>query len=210
MSYSKTAWQSTPEMVGTPTPQDLPAEDVSNEDDLATGSMPLRLARRLERYGFLDRLGFVGEWLSRLVDKSGVERELRGRPIGHALHPLLTDLPLGCWTASVLLDVSGPGSRRAAQRLVGWGLVLSVPTAAAGAAEWRGLPNRAARRVTTAHAIGNAAVILMYLRSWLARRDGRQLTGMTWSLAGGLMAVGTGYLGGHLSFVLGSGQGERH
>src|SRR5947208_269277 len=61
---------------------------------------------------------------------------LRGRWLGHALHPLLTDLPLGCWIGAGLLDLlGGKGGRRAAQRLVGLGLVFVPATAAAGMAD---------------------------------------------------------------------------
>ncbi len=57
----------------------------------------------------------------------------RGERLGHALHPLLTDFPLGCWIGAGLLDlVGGRSSRRAAQRLVGLGLLFVPPTALAG------------------------------------------------------------------------------
>ena len=31
----------------------------------------------------------------------------RGTPLGHPLHPALTDLPIGFWTSSLLLDIVG-------------------------------------------------------------------------------------------------------
>ena len=60
--------------------------------------------------------------------------------LGHPLHPLLTDLPIGFWTSAFVLDlVGGPGSRDASRQLVAWGVVSAVPTAAAGLADWPGL-----------------------------------------------------------------------
>jgi hypothetical protein len=39
---------------------------------------------------------------------TGRGRELLGgRWLGHSLHPLLTDLPLGCWSSASLLDLLG-------------------------------------------------------------------------------------------------------
>ena len=36
-----------------------------------------------------------------------VKDALSGTWLGHALHPLLTDLPIGTWTSAVLLDWLG-------------------------------------------------------------------------------------------------------
>lgn len=135
---------------------------------------------------------------------------LRGTWLGHALHPLLTDLPLGCWLSAGFLDLlGGRSSRRAAQRLVGLGLLAVPPTAASGLTDWTGIRNERTRRIGVAHAFGNAIVALLYLRSWRARRRGRHVRGALWAMTGGLLALGTGYLGGHLSFGRGVGVGER-
>ncbi len=136
---------------------------------------------------------------------------LRGTWLGHALHPLLTDFPLGCWASAALLDIAGGRTaRRSARFLVGMGLMASVPTAAAGIAEWKSLPNRATTRVGTAHALGNAAAILCYARSWVnRRREPETRAGLGWGMLGGLLCLGTGYLGGHLSFGRGTGVGIR-
>jgi uncharacterized membrane protein len=135
---------------------------------------------------------------------------LRGEWLGHALHPLLTDFPLGCWIGAGLLDlVGGRRSRPAAQRLVGLGLLAVPATAAAGAADWSASEDPRARRVGTVHAVGNAVGSLCYLRSWRHRRAGRQARGIAWGMAGGGFGWVTGYLGGHLTLVLGTGHGPR-
>ena len=135
---------------------------------------------------------------------------LRGEWLGHALHPLLTDFPLGCWIGAGLLDlVGGRRSRPAAQRLVGLGLLAVPATAAAGAADWCRSEDPRARRVGTVHAVGNALGSLCYLRSWRLRRAGRQARGIAWGVAGGGLGWVTGYLGGHLTLVLGTGRGPR-
>ena len=55
---------------------------------------------------------------------------LRGEWLGHAIHPLLTDVVLGTWTSASLLDLfGGPDSPVPAQRLVGAGLLAAGPTA---------------------------------------------------------------------------------
>jgi len=135
---------------------------------------------------------------------------LRGDWLGHALHPLLTDLPLGCWVSAGLLDTfAGRSSRRAAQRLVGAGVLFMPPAIASGLAEYRELDLPQPRRVAVIHAAGNSVAGFLYLSSWLSRRRGSHARGVLMSALGGLCALATGYLGGHLAFARGSGTGER-
>lgn len=135
---------------------------------------------------------------------------LRGEWLGHALHPLLTDIPLGCWMSAGMLDlVGGKKSRPAAQKLVAMGLMWTPVTVASGLADWSGVSDRKAQRVGFVHAVGNAAVAGMYFMSWRARRKGHHVRGKVLGLLGGTLALGTGYLGGHMSFAQGVGQGAR-
>jgi uncharacterized membrane protein len=152
----------------------------------------------------------VDQAAARVAGRSRVGSILRGDWLGHALHPVLSDLPLGCWTAAAILDLTT--SRRGnpvAQRLIATGLLFAAPTAAAGLAEFGTLTDQRSRRVAVVHAAGNAVAMGLYLVSWRARRHGHHLVGKAASTLGGVAAIGTGYLGGHLSFVLGAGGGER-
>src|SRR6476659_4616240 len=98
---------------------------------------------------------------------------LRGEWLGHAVHPLLTDLVLGTWTSASLLDLCGGAeSSAAAQRLVGVGLAAVGPTAWAGWAEWSAAGPRD-KRVGLVHAVTNGVAISLYAASWGARRRGR-------------------------------------
>jgi uncharacterized membrane protein len=135
---------------------------------------------------------------------------LRGEWLGHALHPLMTDVPLGCWMSASLLDlVGGRRSRASARRLLGIGILAAVPTAASGLADYGTIETQTSRRVAAVHGAGNTLALLAYVRSWRLRGRGHHLRGMAWALSGGAMAVVTGYLGGHLSFARAVGTGER-
>ena len=64
---------------------------------------------------------------------------LRGEWLGHAVHPVLTDVVIGTWTSASVLDViGGRDSAVAAQRLIGTGLMAAAPTAWTG---WAGSPS---------------------------------------------------------------------
>ena len=169
-----------------------------------------KLLSRFEHEESLDRTAEQLDKAAATVAAGTRQSLLRGDWLGHALHPLLTDFPLGCWLSAGLLDIfGGRSSRRAAQRLVGAGVLFVPPTIASGLAEYRELGQQRTRRVAVVHAGGNAIVALLYLSSWLARRRGEHARGVMMSALGGLGALGTGYLGGHLSFARGSGMGER-
>jgi nitrite reductase/ring-hydroxylating ferredoxin subunit/uncharacterized membrane protein len=123
---------------------------------------------------------------------------LTGRWLGHAVHPVLTDLPIGFWTSAFTLDlIGGKRSRKASQRLVGIGVLCALPTAASGAADWSDTTGPE-RRVGLVHAGLNTAALACFGASWLARRKGRHGRGVLYGIVGSAFATGGGFFGGHL------------
>jgi uncharacterized membrane protein len=126
---------------------------------------------------------------------------LRGAWLGHPLHPMLTDLPIGFWTSAVTLDFLAPRSgKRAAQLLMGLGSLSALPTALAGLTDASGIKDTETRRTAAIHGIGNAAALALFTLSWRARRHGHGGRGVVWGLLGTGAATGAGYLGGQLAF----------
>jgi uncharacterized membrane protein len=171
----------------------------------------LRAAERLEHANALDRpvRGLVP--LVRAVIPDGRRRYLlSGRWFGHALHPLLTDVPIGAWTSSLILDYAGGSSaEHAADLLVGVGIAAVAPTAASGWSDWSETLTPEQRRLGLVHAGANIAAASLFSASLLRRREGRRGSGKLLSLAGaGALSIG-GYLGGHLSYARSAGTGER-
>jgi hypothetical protein len=160
----------------------------------------VRWTLRLEETAALDRPVQALEPLVQEVFATGTRGAvLRGEWLGHALHPLLTDVVLGTWTSASLLDLfGGRDSSAAAQRLVGAGLLAAGPTAWSGWAEWSAAGSRE-KRVGLVHAVTNAAAIGVYAASWSARRKGRHGKGALLALAGAAVSGVGAYLGGHLA-----------
>jgi nitrite reductase/ring-hydroxylating ferredoxin subunit/uncharacterized membrane protein len=139
------------------------------------------------------------------IGRGGLRDLLTGRHFGHALHPVLTDIPIGFWTSAFTLDlIGGRRSRAAAQTLVGLGVLSALPTAASGAADWSETTAEE-RRVGLVHAALNSAAIACFTASWLARRRGHHGRGIFFGLAGSAVATGGGYFGGHLVQRMGLG-----
>ncbi len=150
----------------------------------------------------------VDHRLDRLLSGGKTREVLRGEWLGHALHPVLTDFPLGAWTATSFLDLFGNEEMRsAAQRLNAFGLAAAIPTAMTGAADYSS-GGKEDRRVALVHAAVNSAAFCFYGLSYLQRRKDRHKSAVALGIVGGIVATAGGYLGGHLSLVRGMGLPE--
>ncbi|HEY3575137.1 MAG TPA: Rieske (2Fe-2S) protein [Arthrobacter sp.] len=151
-----------------------------------------------------DRLDGVASTISKAVGKAVQPRPVRntlsGTTLGHPLHPVLTDFPIGAWTMATVLDaVGGPASEPAADILVAVGIATAVPTAAAGLNDWSDTEGKS-RRVGLVHAVANGTALCLFSSSAVARASGSRSIGKTLGLAGfGVLMFG-GFLGGHLTF----------
>lgn len=163
----------------------------------------------LENNRGIDRITPVVAATSRPFNREPAAGVLRGTWLGHALHPLLTDIPLGCWIAALLLDMTPGNNRKASRRLIAFGVAAVPLTAAAGLSEWDTIDRAEDRRVAAVHALGNTLAALAFTKSWLSRRRDEQMRGIMWGWLGGVAALFTGYLGGHMSFARRVGTGER-
>lgn len=167
------------------------------------------LTERLEALEGLDGLaGAVADAVGKLVPPGAVKNALSGTFLGHSLHPVLTDLPIGTWTSAALLDVlGGEDSAKAAELLVGLGILTSLPTAASGFSDWADT-QEGERRVGLLHALSNTAALGLLGGSYAARRRGNHRTGVLLGLVGTGVASFGAYLGGHLTMGLGVGTNQ--
>ena len=134
-----------------------------------------------------------------------VKNALSGTWLGHSLHPVLTDLPIGAWVSATVLDLAaGEEGAVAARRLVGIGVLAAAPTAAAGAADWSDT-HGPAQRTGLIHWAGNFTATVLQGTSWAVRRRGHRGAGAALSLLALTITVGAAYLGGHLTLRRGVG-----
>lgn len=158
----------------------------------------LRVMDRLENSPRADGLSDALRGTVRHLPFGSARDALHGRWLGHPVHPLLVQFPIGAWLSAAVLDLV-PGGHRAARLLVGAGLAGAGPAAVAGWVDWAEL-RRPQQRVGLVHAAANITGVVCYAVSLTARCRGRHWRGRLWSL-GGLAAIGVGgALGGHLAY----------
>ena len=167
-----------------------------DEPGIVTWTKRIEAAQELD--GPVERLKPVA---AALIKDPARRDLLLGRWLGHALHPVMTDLPIGFWTSATVLDlVGGERSRPAATRLLALGLLVAGPTAATGWAEWSHA-TRPEQRVGVVHAAANISALGCFAASLVSRWSGRHGRGVMMSLAGSAALGVGGYLGSHLTLA---------
>lgn len=164
-----------------------------------------QLVERLEHAEALDAPAeAVQERIGKLVRTGPFKDLLSGTWLGHPVHPLLVTVPIGSWVGAAVLDLGGAPMAKAADRMIGLGVLSALPTALTGASDWLDTVD-AERRVGFVHATGNYAAVALMGLSWVARKRGRRGVGVTLSLLADGLVSATGYLGGHMSYAQGVG-----
>ncbi len=163
--------------------------------------------------GFLDRLADVSTFdkaiepartaVQAVLKPGAVKDALHGTWLGHPLHPVLVQVPVGSWASAGLLDAIPP-LRPAATVLIGTGVAMSVPAALSGAADWSE-QEIGVRRLGALHAVANTVALGLYVGSLAARARGRGTLGRVLAYAGLGVASGSAAVGGHMSYAQSSG-----
>src|SRR5215210_6020653 len=163
--------------------------------------------------GFLDRLADVTAF-DKAIDpaRRAVQGALRpqafkdllhGTWLGHPVHPVLVQVPVGSWLSAGVLDAV-PALRPAATALIGTGVTAAVPAALSGAADWseQGI---GVRRLGAIHALANTMALGLYAGSLVARAKGRGGLGRVLSYTGLGIATASASVRGHMSYAQSSG-----
>ena len=140
--------------------------------------------------GFIDKqtwLDGISEAVQPVLEKAFSETGEPGRVLkdllngvwlGHPLHPVITDVPIGAWTVSQVLDIislaAGDDDNldRASDMALGIGVVAAVGAAVTGIVDWSdtyGSP----RRMGMAHALLNTLALTLNVGSLGLRAGGR-------------------------------------
>ena len=173
-----------------------------------------RISARIIKSNSIGKISaFLDKVLQRCLGMPAMRRFkvfLNGTWIGHPLHPMLTDIPIGAWTLTILLDLIGllfvfPQLGLASSISAFIGVAGALAAAAAGLADWMDIdpPEKA---IGAFHASVNVSATILFLISFLMRWGGHWRLGWATfviALVGYLLAMIGGYLGGALVFYKG-------
>jgi uncharacterized membrane protein len=138
--------------------------------------------------------------------------ETRIKFFGHPVHPMLVVLPLGLFAVAVIFDVAYLATDDATFAQVAFwnitiGIVGGLLAAGFGLIDWLAIPTGTrAKRLGLWHGGGNAAIVVLFLVSWLLRVPQHAYAPNLVPFVLGLVAVPaalvTAWLGGELVFRL--------
>ncbi|MGN6592104.1 MAG: DUF2231 domain-containing protein [Terriglobales bacterium] len=146
--------------------------------------------------------------LDTVIESLGPRRDqlrawAHGEPLGHPLHAMLTDVPLGAWTTALIFDLMAGRQPRqpwasAARGAIGIGLAGALAAAVTGLADWHQITDREVRRIGLVHGLVNVLGVSAFTLSFLRRR--RPGHGRRSALAGFALAATAAQLGGTLVY----------
>ena len=134
-----------------------------------------------------------------------VKNAMHGVWLGHPLHPVLTDIPLGAWTTALVCDAMEEITGRkefgiGADLAIGVGLAGAVGAAVTGLTDWSETDGRA-RQIGITHGLLNIAGAVLYTSSLACRKSGDRGVGRGLSLLGFAVAIGSAWLGGNMVYT---------
>ena len=136
---------------------------------------------------------------------------LHGTWAHEPLHSVMTDVPIGSWTAALLFDGIGAVSgnktmNTAADALVVLGLVSATGAAVLGMNDWAEVKREAPRKIGAMHALLNVAATGLYAASLFERRKkGSRSAARIWGTLGYLTVSLSSHLGGNMIYEHGIG-----
>ena len=124
-----------------------------------------------------------------------IERRL----VGHPVHPMITDVPVGAWTLAQVFDVvsaqrgDDAGLDNASDLAVGVGVVAAVGAAVTGFTDWSEVGG-VQRKMGLVHGLLNGVSLVFYLGSLALRLNGSNRARARTLSATGYLISGDGRL----------------
>ncbi|HEX3105432.1 MAG TPA: DUF2231 domain-containing protein [Terriglobales bacterium] len=129
---------------------------------------------------------------------------LNGTWLGEPLHVVLTDVPIGAWTAAIAFDVlDGVRARRefeaAAEISIALGLIGAVGAAVTGVVDWSDV-DPPARRTGFIHGLVNLSATALFATSLVLRKKSSRTGGRACAAIGYAVMTYAAHLGGKMVY----------
>jgi nitrite reductase/ring-hydroxylating ferredoxin subunit/uncharacterized membrane protein len=162
---------------------------------------------------WLDGLGDpLQSWINGVYSSAGANGKraknfLNGTWLGHPLHPVITDVPIGAWVCTAVLDTAANFSdsddlRTAADVTLTTGLAAAIGAALSGWTDWSDTYGQE-RKVGLLHGVIMGSSLFTYAVALVVRLTGARRAGMLLANTGLALASAGAYLGGDEVYDLG-------
>jgi uncharacterized membrane protein len=141
---------------------------------------------------------------------------LKGKWLGHPLHPILVHMPMAVWPAALVFDllsragIGGNAMVRTSFFAIGVGLAVALLAVPTGIVDWSGIkPEKPAWKLGLWHMVLNAVVLILFAINFVLRlgtyREMSSVSGapLILSIAGTLLLFVSAYLGGRMVYAYG-------
>lgn len=175
---------------------------MTNNEDVTGGDDPRESSRQRA----------IAEDLQRLIHRAfengptgqKIKNFLNGTWIGHPLHVILTDVPIGAWTAAEVFDVFEVASGsdeygKAADAAIAIGIIGALGAAVTGATDWQDA-DAPARRIGMIHGLLNLSGTALFATSWFMRKRGSRTAGRLLSALAYTAMTYSARLGGNMVY----------
>ena len=163
----------------------------------------------IDEQGWVDpAAGVIATSVAQTLKTAGpLEQPLRnflhGAWLGHPLHPVLTDIPIGAWTVTAVLDtydaLGSDSASAGADAALAIGLAGAAMAAVTGLADWSDIEQGSkSSKVGAVHAVLNLGATVLYTGSLFLRRSKKRTAARIFAAAGYCLVGASSYLGGLL------------
>jgi uncharacterized membrane protein len=141
---------------------------------------------------------------------------LKGKWLGHPLHPILAHVPMAMWPGALIFDllsqfqIGGNAMVRLSFYAIGFGLAAALLAAPTGLVDWTGIKKeKPAWKIGLYHMALNLFVTLLFAVNlalrWQTFREASQVDPIPLLLSsvGTLILIGSAYLGGRMVYEYG-------
>ena len=141
---------------------------------------------------------------------------LKGKWLGHPLHPIIVHVPMAMWPGALIFDllsqwhIGGNAMVRLSFYAIFFGLVAALLAVPTGLLDWTGIKKeKPAWKIGLYHMALNLVVALLFAVNlglrWQTVRDATQVAGTPFLLSavGTALLIGSAYLGGMMVYQYG-------
>ena len=141
---------------------------------------------------------------------------LKGKWLGHPLHPILVHVPMAVWPAALLFDllsragIGGNAITRTSFFAIGFGLAVALLAVPTGIVDWWGIKReKPAWKIGLWHMLLNVVLLILFAINFTLRhgtyRKAEMVSGgpLMLSIIGTLVLFVSAYLGGRMVYAYG-------